>query len=351
MSRFFIQDMGKGSVLTVLSIVILLAIAIFVINSPSGSEGGLVGAFYYVWWHDGEGGRNWWNEEVMSDIPLLGLYDSRNQSVISQHISWANQYGIDFFCVSWWGEGSWEDVTLKDYFLNNDNISNIQFAILYESYDLLEVEEESINFDGNNKQKLVDDFEYLAETYFGHTQYLKIDEKPVVFIYNARLFNVDYEDAIFELRFKMAEEGYDLYLIGDMVSWLPSLISANLAGQFDAISCYNMVAPLPDISTNFVEKVVGKYSEWYLTTKVPLGVDFIPSVIPSFVEVNPEATTPVVELSLDDFRLFCENVKTYSDVPIGTLICSFNEWYEGTQIEKSDISRDDRLDVIFEYFG
>src|SRR4030042_822292 len=43
------------------------------------------------------------------DTPALGDYDSSNASVVSQHLNWFNQSGIDFIIFSWWGKTSLTD--------------------------------------------------------------------------------------------------------------------------------------------------------------------------------------------------------------------------------------------------
>jgi hypothetical protein len=49
--------------------------------------------------------------------PALGEYNDRDPAVISQHLGWSRDAGIDFWAASWWGPGSGEDVTLLDHIL------------------------------------------------------------------------------------------------------------------------------------------------------------------------------------------------------------------------------------------
>jgi hypothetical protein len=52
-------------------------------------------AYYYIWFDPG----SWDRAKV--DYPLLGRYSSDDRSVMTQHIHWAKQAGIDGFIVSW----------------------------------------------------------------------------------------------------------------------------------------------------------------------------------------------------------------------------------------------------------
>jgi hypothetical protein len=52
-------------------------------------------AYYYIWFSPES-----WNRAKL-DLPLLGPYDSGDETVIRQHVRWAKASGIDGFIVSW----------------------------------------------------------------------------------------------------------------------------------------------------------------------------------------------------------------------------------------------------------
>ena len=308
----------------------------------------LIGTYYYPWY---DRNRHW--QEGYKGDPVLGKYSSRDQSVISKHIEWACEYGIDFFLMSWWGPQSWEDITIKNYFLKSKDIDYIKFAILYETVGRLKVDVNGrINFDNpNNKLQLINDFKYLCNTYFDNDHYLKVDGKPVVFIYLARIFYGDYEGAISELRSEIRKEGYELYLIGDQVYWQSPYNERekDLMIQFDAVTAYNMHASVQDIDKDFVKKVSEKYKEWSEVAN-DLHIDFIPDVMPGFDDtgVRPEARHPIIRRSINRFREFCEKARKYLSERNMILITSWNEWHEYTQIEPDSTYRESYLKVIKE---
>ncbi len=292
----------------------------------------LIGAYYYPWYSET---RHW--TEGYKGIPVLGEYDSRDQQVINTHIEWAVSNGIDFFAMSWWGPGSWEDVTLREHFLKASLIDRIKFCIHYETWGRLKVSCWWVNLnDPANRERLRQDFEYLRDTYFNHPSYLLIDGKPVVIIYLARTFVGDVKNVISELREELEE---NVYLIGDLVYWQnpDAPWQRRLIQQFDAVTAYNMYIPFPGIGKNFVDRVSRRYEEWRQVAS-ELGVGFIPSVMPGFDDTAVRrAKHPVIERSPQLFRDFCSRALQHLDPKLSAvLITSFNEWHEYTQIEPAE---------------
>ncbi len=103
------------------------------------------GIFYYVWYNET---AQPWEPSVTVDMPLLGLYDSSNPEVISQHLTWIEDLGVDFVIISWWGNydnyGLFTDYAAKQVFETAKNIeSNLKFAIMVEPFPL---ESDSYNY-------------------------------------------------------------------------------------------------------------------------------------------------------------------------------------------------------------
>jgi hypothetical protein len=62
-------------------------------NSPIRPR---IGAYYYAWYDAKQ-----WADWKTKYHPILGLYNSHNQTVLAQHFQWARQANIDFFIMSW----------------------------------------------------------------------------------------------------------------------------------------------------------------------------------------------------------------------------------------------------------
>ena len=75
----------------------------------------------------------------------------------------------------------------------------------------------------------VADFDHFANKYFGQEQYLKIDERPVLYIWGTWNAKGNYSKAFQEARQRVAERGYDVYIVGDIIRtdhFFPKLASA-----------------------------------------------------------------------------------------------------------------------------
>ena len=302
-------------------------------QNTAGEDNILVGAYYYPWYGPD---RNHW-QDGYAEHPTLGEYNSADKGIINQHIDWASGHGIDFFAVSWWGIGSREDQVLKDDILNSPMRDEIQFAIMYESTGLLPVLNEAIDLDSpDTLQNLLDDFKYLQDTYFNNPHYLKINDRPVVFIYLTRIFTGDVNGTFSALRGALRSRGSEVYLIGDEVYWgnantlPPSHIQA-----FDAVTAYNMHTSTPNIAENFSQKVQDEFTNWKAKADT-FGVSFIPDALPGFDDslVRPEANHPPIPRSVGFFENQLDTALSLLDPRINMfMMTSWNEWHEDTAIE------------------
>jgi glycoprotein endo-alpha-1,2-mannosidase len=291
-----------------------------------------IGAYYYPWYS----ADRHWNSGYLG-TPVLGEYDSANPVVIAQHISWAVKYNIDFFVLSWWGIGSFEDNVLRGPFLDTVVESDLNFAILYESAGLLNLNNGKINInDAATRQRMVSDFSYLAKKVMQHPNYLTIHDRPVIFLYLTRTFTGDVEAALSEAKVTAVNTGSkEPFIIGDEVYWqYPDEERIKL---YEGVTAYNMHTSVPDIADGFATDVDRQYRLWAENT-AKTSTAFIPNILPGFDDtaVRPEAKHPVIPRSED---LFMEQYKTAMDLAandIGIImVTSWNEWHENTSIEPS----------------
>lgn len=291
----------------------------------------LIGVYYYPWYSPE---RHW--QEGFKGEPILGMYNSRDPIVISKHIDWATGHGINTFIISWWGPGSWEDVTLRSYILKNDLVKNINFFILYESNGRLDL---NANLeDQRNVRVFFTDFDYLAYNYFNNSQYLKINGKPVVILYLARAFKGNVSGVLSDLRtFLMERYHQDVYIVGDLVYWQDPASEFEQARirLYNAVTAYNMHTSVKEILDNFEERLIQKYGEWWNVLK-RLGVGFIPSAIPGFDDSAVRSVNIPLPKSPERFKKEIEIAKMYIDENLKMIIITtFNEWHEYTSIEPS----------------
>ena len=286
-----------------------------------------VGAHYYPWYHPATA----WLRYTL-ETPLLGQYSSRDPVVISKHIDWASGHGIDFLVVSWWGPDSFPDTVLRNYILTNSLVKDIKIVIFYETLGRLKVKEagQKIELDDENRKTLLSDFAYLAR-YFAHPSYLRVDGKCAVVIYSAWIFEGDVEGTLAEMRDSMQRAGCPLFIIGDVVYWHSP--DRKMLKLYDAVTAYSMYISIPEVLSDFENKVSWKYGEWSEATNA-LGVGFIPSAIPGFDDRAIRMGHIPLPKSTERFRKQLIIARQYTNINT-ILITTFNEWHESTNIEPS----------------
>ena len=157
--------------------------------SPAKSDR-IVAAHYYAAWKYGaakiHNGFDDLADEWPDRTPLMGYYDEENPEVCDWEIKWALEHGINCFIYCWYRnlENMGKPVTVNDLrcghgiheaLFNAKYGDMMNFAIMFEA---------SPRWGGTDKDDLVQNLmPFWMETYFKRDNYLKIDNKPVLFIY------------------------------------------------------------------------------------------------------------------------------------------------------------------------
>lgn len=301
-----------------------------------------IGAYYYPW---KRGTRRQWQQAMRLLLaepqqPKLGLYDSRDPEVIAEHIEQSLRGGISFWAVSWWGPDSFVDQVFKENILAHPDSSKLKYAILYESTGRFG------SFDNPDYSSWISDLEYLQEHYFDDLRYLRIDDRPVLFVYLSRVYFRDRgHDALEQMRKKFPR----IYLVGDDVFQIDGAgaYKAEWAKHFDAVTAYDVygqsIKPLGP-----THKAVETLAENYRQAKAAANsvrTAFMPAVAPGYndravrrghpgraryftdVEDSDEGDIfreMIRQAALPNMDPTCNNI---------IMVTSFNEWWEDTQIE------------------
>jgi glycoprotein endo-alpha-1,2-mannosidase len=337
--------MGLPSAMLVAALLVGLAAGC---ERPGASDGRpLVGAYYYVWYDAAEWRKGYLGAQLAPPVgPLLGEYASGDPGVAAQHIAWASEFGIDVFVVSWEGRTSTTDGYLRAGLLSAPNLDDVRFALLYESLAALDGRDHRVHFDAATIDRLVTDIEYVARRYFPHPRYLRLEGRPVLFLYVSRNFEGRHRDAIAALRRRVEGLGQALYLVGDEVFWHAP--RGRRLRLFDAVTAYNMYdwprrqfAGYAPPST-FLPEVTAQYRRYAAATS-EAGVAFVPSVLPGYNDrgvrlAEDHYVLPRrLQAAGEEGGVFAEGLKAGLAVlgkrsPL-LLVTSFNEWHEWTQIE------------------
>jgi len=183
-------------------------------EDTAGKFSRLILTFYYPWYGTPNVSGKWFHWEGVTGesiantahYPLLGIYDSWDERVINAHILMAKSSGVDCFIVSWWGIGSFEDEAFKRI-LKAAERQNFSATIYYESYrpwNPLVSEDDVIR-----------ELSYVLKSYSQSKAFLRIDGKPVIFIYNVQAHGRSPQFWL-NVRRALEREFGEIYMIGDL---------------------------------------------------------------------------------------------------------------------------------------
>jgi len=140
-------------------------------------------AFYYGWYGNPNVSDHWlhWRgvdyvkQEIASSTnwPKLGPYDCHNPAIIDQHMAWAKEAGITGFIVTWWYQGDFHDKGLP-LILKVAEKHGLKITVYYEVVKPR---------DDPAVVTAVADLVYLLRAYGKHPAWLKVNGKPVIFVY------------------------------------------------------------------------------------------------------------------------------------------------------------------------
>jgi glycoprotein endo-alpha-1,2-mannosidase len=325
----------------------------------------LVSASYYPWYD-----ANAWQyldcyggtlrgELVPSQLPMLGQYDSNDQTVVTQQIAWSIAAGINVWDLEWVPpETAPLDSVIRNVILQNLHIGDIRFAMFY---DYAIRFGNDFNLTPDKVTAIISDFQYFAANYFIHPSYLKVGQgRPVVFFYAAAALNPvsAVQQMVTTLRKAMTDAGFSIYLIGDEYNPLVPPDPVRI-GNWDAIFGYGPSVGYAGYSDDngFLALHSTMYAA-YQAAAQQLGVDFVPSVTPGFNDRavrricanNPALArrTSAAAAEGSMFNAFLTNLALpyAANSQLKMIhITSFNEWHEDTEIEPSVVTAPTTLDT------
>jgi hypothetical protein len=297
-------------------------------------------AFYYNWYgntsiYDGEPANvanQWlhWNENnhnpptdlSANHTPVLGPFDSANNDTLATHLNWAMDSGIDGFICTWWGLDS--DVNIKfEKSLRYTNEHNLNFTWT--------VYFESVQQRFKNGTEIYHHIKYIIENYGNDPKFLKQDGRPVIFLYATGYNGIQTWTEAINLLHK---DGLNPYLVADLGSIrAPTQTEVNL---FDGFHVYN---PVGAIVSN--EDYNSQYAELAYYSQINKRLSCY-TVIPGYNDFNVchcGATTgrnTYIEAPRRNGELYTEMWgRAIGSSADWILICTFNEWHEGSEIEPS----------------
>jgi hypothetical protein len=215
--------------------------------------------------------------------------------------------GLDGFVVSWWGRES-EEARAFAALLAAAGAGGFRLAPYYEAGELWP----------RGGPGVAADLEALLDRHGREPGWLRIDGRPVVFVYGSHRVRPPVWDYV---RRRLRGGGRDVFLVGDALR--PGLIE-----RFDALHVYT---PVPLLAGG--RDLTLAYRQWSAIAGAA-GRPFIAPVTPGYDDRTIRAPGTLVERA-DGATYAATWQAALAANPAGVLVASWNEWHEGTEIEPS----------------
>ncbi len=272
--------------------------------------------------------------------PALGFYAQENPEIADWETKWAVEHGVSFFIYCWYRTSQGGPVTtmfssaIHDALFKSRYADQLKFTIMWEN--------QSRGRAGvANEQDLLGNLlPYWIENYFKYPGYLKIDNKPVLFIYRPEFLIQDLGglanvgQAFAKMRQACRDAGFDgLYLMGEYRGTDPKHLTLlkQLGLDYTFAYCWHVQnSPPPD-------QVIAA-QQGYLTRTQELNIlPQVPTVSQAWSGWRDEGS--IWKLPPDDWeRLlrwakgFCAKLPESSLGRRMLLLDNWNEWGEGHYI-------------------
>ena len=280
----------------------LLPSLIIALLLPATAQAGVrVSAFYYPWYGTSarDGSFQHWaqhghappNDIASSYYPLRGLYSSSDTLVTSRQMDDMRAAGIDEVAVSWWGQGSPEDIRLPEVVAAAQD-DGLSVAVHLEPYA------------GRTVASTVADVVYLRR-------------------YGIRTFYV-YRPLDLPVA-DWAAASAALHADGSTLFAQTALVGAAAAGKFDGVYTYDIVV--------YGARMFGRLCAEAHAVKLLCA----PSVGPGY-DARRGSGDPVVKPRRNGATYDSMWKTAIASRADRVTITSYNEWHEGTQIEPASSS-------------
>jgi len=154
--------------------------------------------------------------------PALGFYAQENPEISDWETKWAVEHGVDFFIYCWYRASQGGPVQTRFSSAIHDGLFKSKFAGKMKFTIMWENQSRGVAGVADEHDLMANLLPYWIENYFKHPSYLKIDNKPLLFIYRPEfliddLGSIENAAAAFsKMRQACREAGFGgLYLLGE----------------------------------------------------------------------------------------------------------------------------------------
>ncbi|GJI91825.1 glycoside hydrolase family 99-like domain-containing protein [Duganella hordei] len=355
---------------SLLKVFALLVLSIAFLPPSYAANDFKIGVYYFPGWKDNQmGGPFPYPWEKIKPFPerepMLGWYAEGDIPVMEKQLGWMNQYGIDYVVFDWyWGSDNKThlDHALNAYLRAKDR-HDVQFAIMWTSHSDYMFSLEQF--------KTI--FQFWADRYGFRKEYLRVDGKPVVFIFSAGLLNKNAAKlgmttaqllAIGDQIFKDAGLGGVSFIGG--VSNGPNGVDYSRQSGWTGFSSYNLHGPAlkrfaggRQQTRSYAELAQGYDDQWQYMLSHVEGIYVVPML--SGWDHRPWGASPdpMHDMSIADPVQFQKHLEAARAVMLSEpektkkmgVICCWNEFGEGSFIEPTKKFGFSYLEKVKQVFG
>ena len=292
--------------------------------------------------------------------PSIGIYNGNvaDPLVYEQHVNQANTAGIDFFIFQFRSANNSnlnnQDATYINDLQTASNSQDVNFALSYNFANMGLNNNRRIE-DAGLVQRFIDDFKLMIP-FFNQPNYMKVDEKNIVYIFNSHVLHSNDNAALYQsMRDELSAMGVELYLIGMQNQWTPTLrFDFRFVNGVDAVthSPYAIVNQNDYDRFTYFHRIVNLAWEYHKDTWLSYNIEYIPTIAPSvnLKIINSGSPTYVIDKNEDWFRAHCNVARRAVGTNKIVLLDSFNDWNKGTQLESADTYQNEYLNILREEF-
>ncbi len=330
----------------------------------SGSARPIVLAFYHPWYGTPWGSAQCWHKwdsysfpgrfhpgqvkadgrrDIASgDYPLIGPYDQGDREVVRWHFRLAKAAGIDGFLCSWWKSNipgmmsGWQA----------DLFHKVLLPVAEEEHFKIAVIDENAHYQRDYTQ-LVSRITTWLPRYAKHPAYLRIKNQPVWFIYQVWDDWLTPAQAANYIDAAESKVG-DIYWIFDRLrasaAGEPPVVHMQVAPEWlkvkkiDCFGTYSYFGHWRDTTPAVLEKLYCGFAQQVHQAGKSVQLPFSPGHDNTTVNSEPLVVPRKDGELLKAFLHAIDAAK-----PEIAVVCSFNEWYEMTQVEPSATWKDPYL--------
>lgn len=297
-------------------------------------------AFYYTWYGTPARHGRWvhWGRvnpeqrdiSESTHYPARGAYDSHDPDLIDAHIDEAKAHGLTGFIATWWGQGTFDDRAFVRV-LERAERQGFKVTVYWET---------APRTGAAQIDQAVRDLVYVLRRYGRSPAFLKVGDKPVIFVYGRVMGQMPLAAWPEVIQRARAEVG-DFALIADGYS-------ESYARLFDGVHTYNICGWVQGKSPEALRQLSARtFAGQVALAKQHARISCL-TIIPGYDD------TKIRKPGLKADR---QNGQTYRVLweealradPDWVLITSWNEWHEGSEIEPSWEHGDQYLKITAQY--